>query len=366
MRSAVVFFENQKINFERYPKFISESISFADFFYFYSVGNENLSNNIFKRIYRYNGNINQIYRDLLQYDNIVVIVMSYRPIDLIFITHLKSKFKDLKTISVQHGMYSDKLERSSLFSFFINTFKRLVSYVSTILWIDIFTLKQRLLILKEIFFVYVLNKHKLSESLLSEILYLPENAFVLGEQWKSYYKHYFYNNKLPIFYNVLSKDMNLLNNSEYVEGKSVVIIAQSLVEDGRYSYQKLVSEFEIIINCIPKDFKIYIKRHPRSNNKMYEQLSKSIVLTDEFIVADYIISGYSSLMQIYHSIGCNVFSWKFAEHHNPEYFNNYADLFGRENELILFFNLDNEKITFKRNNDVGLEYALLIKKIMNE
>tara|TARA_B100001939_G_scaffold69603_2_gene58041 strand:- start:10064 stop:10942 length:879 start_codon:yes stop_codon:yes gene_type:complete len=292
--------------------------------------------------------------------------MSYRPIDLIFITHLKSKFKDLKTISVQHGMYSDKLERSSLISFFVNTFKRLISYVITILRIDIFTLKQKLLILKEIFFVFVQNKYKLSESPLSEILYLPKNAFVLGDQWKFYYKSYFYNNKLPVFYNVSSKDMNLLNNAKYVDGKSVVIVAQSLVEDGRYSFQKLVSEFEKIINCIPPDFKIYIKRHPRSNDKIYEKLSKSIVLTDEFIVADYIISGYSSLMQIYKSIGCNVFSWKYIEHHNPEYFNNYADLFGRENKLNSFFNLENKKITFSRNNDVGIEYAHLIKKILNE
>ena len=131
------------------------SIGFADLYYFYCVGNENLSNNRFKKIYKYNGNINQVYHDLLQYDKLVVVIMSYRPIDLIFITHLRSKFKDLKTISVQHGMYSDKLERSSLLSFFINTFKRLISYVITILRIDIFTLKQKLLILKEIFLVFI-------------------------------------------------------------------------------------------------------------------------------------------------------------------------------------------------------------------
>lgn len=365
MKIAVVYFENQKMSIDRFPKFISNSIDFADNYFVYNIGNDIISSDNFVKTFKYSGTIRNIYEQLLDYDKIVVITMSYRPVDLIFITHLKSVFKDLKTISVQHGIYSDKLERSSLFSFFLNTYKRLLSYLLVILKVDIFTIYQKFKILKEIFYVYVLNKYVFKLSSLSKILFLPENVLILGKEWEEYYKHNFYNKYSPGFFIVPSIDDNLLNDAKY-HNESVVIIAQSLIEDGRYSESKLLSEYELILKKIPKHLKIFIKRHPRSNDVFFDKLSRSVIITDKLIVADYIISGYSSLMKTYKDLGCRVFSWKFIDHHNPLVFNNYSDLHGREDELISFFNLKLNKIIIPEIINISQNYSNQIKKIINE
>lgn len=365
MKIAVVYFENQKLSIDRYPKFISNFVDFADNHFVYCTGNDIISTDNFVKTFKYVGSIKNIHKQLLGYDKIVVITMSYRPVDLIFITHFKSIFKDLTTISVQHGVYADKLERSSLFSFFLNTYKRLLSYLAVILKVDIFTIYQKFKILKEIFFVYVLNKYSFKSSPLSEFFFLPENALILGEEWESYYLDNYYTNYSPSFFLVPSMDDDLLNDAIYYK-ESVVIIAQSLVEDGRYSEGKLLSEYELILKTIPDHFKVFIKRHPRSNDLFFKKLSRSVIISDKLIVADFIISGYSSLMKTYRDLGCRVFSWKFIEHHNPSVFNNYSDLFGRENELKTFFSLSRNKIQITKEHNTSKEYSNIIKKIINK
>lgn len=365
MKTAVVFFENQKMSFKRYPNFISNSIDFADNYFVYNIGNEIISIDNFVKTFKYAGSIKNIYEQLSDYNKIVVITMSYRPVDLIFITHLKSVFKDLISISVQHGIYADKLERSSLFSFFLITYKRLISYILVIFKVNIFKIFQKITILKEIFYVYVLNKYVFKLSSLSKILFLPENVLILGKEWENYYEYNFYNKYSPEFYIVPSMDDDLLNEAKYYN-ESVVIVAQSLIEDGRYSESKLLSEYELIFKRIPKHLKIFIKRHPRSNDVFFNKLSRPVIITDKLIVADYIISGYSSLMKTYSDLGCRVFSWKFIDHHNPLVFNNYSDLYGREDELISFFNLKLNKIIIPENINISQNYSNQIKKIINE
>ena len=365
MKIAVVYFENQKMSIDRYPKFISNSIDFADNYFVYNIGNDIISTDNFVKTFKYTGSIKNIHEQLLDYNKIVVITMSYRPVDLIFITHLKSVFKDLISISIQHGIYADKLERSSLFSFFLNTYKRLVSYILVIFTVDVFKTFQKIIILKEIFYVYVLNKYTFKLSTLSKIFFLPENVLTLGKEWEKYYEYNFYNKYSPKFYIVPSMDDDLLNEAKYYN-ESVVIVAQSLIEDGRYSESKLLSEYELIFKRIPKHLKIFIKRHPRSNDVFFNKLSRPVIITDKLIVADYIISGYSSLMKTYSDLGCRVFSWKFIDHHNPLVFNNYSDLYGREDELISFFNLEKKYIIINKKYNTSKKYSNTIKKIIKK
>ena len=365
MKIALVYFENQKKSIDRFPKFISKSIDYADNYFVYNIGNDIISIDNFINTFRYDGSLTNINKYLLGYDKIVLITMSYRPVDLIFITHLKLHFKDLISISVQHGVYADKLERSSLISFFLNTYKRLISYILVIFKVDIFSMYQKFAILKEIFYVYVLNKYTFKSSSLSKILFLPENVLTLGKEWEKYYENNFYNKYSPEFYIVPSMDEDLLNEAKYYN-ESVVIVAQSLIEDGRYSESKLLSEYELIFKRIPKHLKIFIKRHPRSNNVFFNKLSRPVILTDKLILADYIISGYSSLMKTYSNLGCRVFSWKFKDHHNPLVFNNYSDLYGRENELISFFNLEKRHIIINNKHNTSNKYSKIIKKIINK
>lgn len=119
----------------------------------------------------------------------------------------------------------------------------------------------------------------------------------------------------------------------------------------------------MIFKCIPKDFTITIKRHPRGINSIYENLSRNVIFSDQLVVSDYIISGYSSLMFLYKKLNCRVFSWKFNKHENDSYFNNFADKNGRSKELINFFNLTPLKIKVPNLTNPSKIYADTIIKL---
>lgn len=361
-KKAVIFFENYESSWSRYPKSISDNFVDIDCFFAYNIKSNGSSKLYFKDTFHYYGNIKKIYKVLDKYRHLIIVIMSYRPIDLIFTTHLKLHFKNLISVSVQHGIYSKKLRKTSLTSFLFQTKNRIYSYVYTLFKSKIFSLKYCLIILKEILLVNVFYTKSLRNSILSEVFHLPQNVLILNKSWTKYYNENFYK-FIPNFFVVPHMDLSLLKNLKFNKNKNVVFVAQSLVEDGRYPKHLYIQELEMIFKCIPKDFTITIKRHPRGINSIYENLSRNVIFSDKLVVSDYIISGYSSLMFLYKKLNCRVFSWKFNKHENDSYFNNFADKNGRSKELINFFNLTPLKIKVPNLTNPSKIYADTIIKL---
>ena len=362
---AILFFENQFKSWERYPHFLSKNLDNYDVYFVYNVGKKNEEPSLFRNTYRYTGSISTIVQDLKNYASVAVITMSFRPIDLIFTTHLSQKISNIVLINVQHGIYSDKLERSSLFYFFLNTFSRIWSYIKTLFKARLFTPIKNLKILIEIFNVYVLNKKKLAKSNIVKHFNQPDYALVFNSEWEHFFKKNFLSScSSTKFHYVPPRDLELLNNSK-VDHNSVLFIAQSLVEDGRYSEKTYKEELNKILEEIPPNLNIIVKRHPRSNDSLYENLCREVVLSNELVITDFVIGGYSSLLQILQCVGSNVFLWKYKNHHNPKIFETFSTLFGREDELKEFFTLEKPTLINRNSYNPSKNYAEKIETILN-
>lgn len=363
--TAYIFFENLEINWNRFPHYLYSCFDNQDFFFVYNVSSSTSKKSQIPNTLKYDGNIDHILDRLKDHSKIKVILMSFRPIDLIFFKHLKDKSEGNVTgIKIQHGIYSDKLERATVLNFIKSTKNRLISYAKTIYNTNSLNTKEKLIFILETFNIYFRNRKKFSESKqLIKLLPLPENVFVYNHFWEEYFNLNFYSNNPPKYYHIPPKDLDLIKRG-IIKTNSVVIIAQSLVEDGRYSKELLRKELNQVLKNIPENLTIYLKRHPRSDNKLYQNLSKKVFVTDEFIISDFVISGYSSLMQVYQEIGCNVFSWKFKDHHNPTIFNNYACAYGRENELVSFFGRKVKEFDSGRFKELDIQ-NIYSKKLKN-
>lgn len=368
MKKAYLFFENQIGNYRRFPSYISKYL-YGDKYFIFNIGEKKdtgIKNKRFNNIIRFNGKHQNLSDEFGQYDELTIILMSFRPIDLLFLKTLKNIFpnKKVRGISIQHGVYSDKLERKSIFIFLKSTYQRVISYLITFYRTDFINGLSKIFFLKEIISVYYSQKKKFSESIiLNKYLSLPEKVLIFDESWEKYFNENFYGTKPPVYEKILPRDFELIKSAVY-KNSSVLIVSQSLTEDGRYSEQEFKREINIILECIPDDYKIYIKRHPRNDKSLFEKLIKKVSVTDDFIISDYVISGYSSLMQPYFYIGCNVFRWKFNNHYNPSIFDKLSDKNGREEELKQFFFLPKKKLNLQKYSQINIDesYANLIEK----
>ena len=82
-------------------------------------------------------------------------------------------------------------------------------------------------------------------------------------------------------------------------------------------------------------------------------------------MTDFVIGGYSSLLQIFNFVGCNIFLWKYENHHNPELFEKFAKMFGRENQLKKYFKLKKSDLNLDFSRNIKKEYNTIIKTISN-
>lgn len=364
MPNAIIFFENQYINWKRYPKFLSKHLNKYDLYFAYNVGKNVDDSKLFKKTYLYKGDISTILSDMHVYDSLTVITMSLRPIDLIFTTHLKRSSININIINIQHGVLSDKLERNSLIDFFKNTYDRIISYILTLFKAKLFDYKTNCLILLEIFRVYVINKKKLSQSRIITDFNLPDYALVFDTNWKLFFIDNLLGNKASTnFFYVPPRDLDLLNNIK-VNNSSVLFIAQSLVEDGRYSEKLFRDELNLIFKHIPDKLDIIVKRHPRSNNNLYKNLCKEAKIIDELVLTDFVIGGYSSLLQILNRVGSNIFLWKYKNHYNPKSFESFATVYGREDKMKDFFKLNKPIRQIQKFYNPSKEYSKIINEII--
>ena len=96
--SVIIFFENQKISWNRFPKLICEKINGIDTLFIYNVEDDTLELNLFSDSFCYKGDLNPILGKLKSYNEIKLILFAFRPIDLFFLTHLKQEIPNCKSL----------------------------------------------------------------------------------------------------------------------------------------------------------------------------------------------------------------------------------------------------------------------------
>ena len=177
-RVAVIFFENQKKSWNRFPKLICKTISSEDKYFTYNLGDDKIESGLFDGVFKFDGNCKEIIPIMSRYEKIIVVLMSYRIIDLLFFNFILKNHNNVKGVSIQHGIYSDILVRTSLFKFIYATWFRIVSYLKSILFYPFLTYSQKISMLFHIKRVYFNNSLTLKKSLVNKLLKLPRNVFI--------------------------------------------------------------------------------------------------------------------------------------------------------------------------------------------
>ena len=278
---------------------------------------------------------------------------------------------NINTNIVQHGLWSDKLQRVSFISLIIQKFSKFLNYLSY---------TKNICSLNKIPFLATLND--LYDFLLKENKTIPETrylnikkiranrVFAFDNSWNDYYtKKYGYSlNEIEYIGNpdlLLLKDKNLS-----IKEDSICYLCQSLVEDGRLEKEKYILFLNKMVSFLPKSKKIYIKLHPRSRMDFYLSIkgNKNVIFTNDLPICNFYIGHYTGLLATVKQISDNILIWLFSDHHTPEYFKEFGSTVTNDNETLAYFMNGNIKFNqdltnFKRFSKEDLDDFDPINKI---
>lgn len=360
--STLIFYENQEVNFTRFPYIIGNELEVERKMFFYSVPAKSVIDYGKFESFKFLGRIDARLVSSLSKENLVLVLMSYRLVDLIFARLVHELNPKVRIIHLQHGIYSDRLKRTWSMGSFVVWGRRAYAYIKTIINFEALTFEKKVILLKSLYFVYAAERVNLKDSKILNELVLPNLLLINRESDYKYYLEKYYNHLVP--YRIVPElDSGIYSKSVRVDD-SVLFIAQSLVEDGRYSRHDYIKELETIMANVPGHFNVYIKLHPRSDLSLYSDLGDRVSLGHEFRVTKYVICGYSSLMRtIKSSSNSRVFCWKYSNHHNPEFFENFSDSKGGADELQEFFSLGFQgEMEYEVHSDVVSGYHKVLQE----
>ncbi|MCK9330968.1 MAG: hypothetical protein M0Q94_13925 [Candidatus Cloacimonetes bacterium] len=235
----------------------------------------------------------------------------------------------IPTQLVQHGLWSDRLERIPLIPLLLGKFSKFVNYLkhvkeicringipiySTLTDLYHFLLKEDITIPE--------SKH------LNNNMIRANKVFAFDHSWNDYYVgKYGYSQEMLIY--IGNPDLLLLKGKEIdKKEEAVCYLCQSLVEDGRLSKEVFSSFLEILKIHVADQKKLYIKLHPRSKMDFYDILKnkKNIVFTNDLPICNLYIAHYTGLLATAKQISDNILIWLLPNHHTPEYFQNFGSV----------------------------------------
>ena len=266
-------------------------------------------------------------------------------------------YKKIPTNIVQHGLWSDKLQRVSFLLLVIQKFSKFISYISYVFkicnlnkipyfgsLIDLynFLLREDITIPETKY----LNKHMIRANI----------VFAFDKTWDEYYTRKYGYNISDLIY-IGNPDLLLLKDIDINDKEnSICYLCQSLVEDGRLSKSIFIDFLKKLANSVPLSKKLYIKLHPRSKIEFYKDLNKyqNIVFTHDLPLCDYYVAHYTGLIATVKQITDNVLIWLLPNHHTPEYFKKLGSIVTSiENDLYDFVN-DKNYFKINKNNIIKL------------
>ena len=244
---------------------------------------------------------------------------SYRIPDMYWTTFFNKI--DVPTYQVMHGIYVKTYKRN--FAFLLKELPRIASYLKYLFKIILLcdNKKQVIINLVKKDLAYIKESNKVDQDTLSNTLIL------WGIHWKQWFqKNYGYNEKNN--YEVCgSFDLALLQDSENLiehEQDSITYIAQTIAEDGRIKdsyFYEFLDNLEKLIN--KNSWHLYIKLHPRSNQKYYTAFEKyeNVTITSKFPISEMYITHYSALLTVPLHLRKKIVMVQFPDHPIP---NEYA------------------------------------------
>jgi hypothetical protein len=235
----------------------------------------------------------------------------------------------IKTNIVQHGLWSDKLERVSLFSLLIQKFSKFLNYLSYTKKISKLNNLPFLPILKDLYeFLLKENKTIIETRYLDTEKIRANRVFAFDDSWEEYYTLKYGYNKEQLIY-IGNPDLLLLKNVDISKKEtSICYLCQSLVEDGRLEKDNYINFITKMVSFLPSSQKIYIKLHPRSRIDNYLSIKekKNVIFTNELPLCDFYIGHYTGLLATVKHISNNILIWLFSDHHTPEYFKKFGSI----------------------------------------
>lgn len=378
MEKYYYFYDLNEVLIDRYPAKIASEIL--------SVNSKSKFMFIFSEQYNNTEPINTpdgskfIFSGSLSIKELNKIVSQYPPISLTTIAQripdmwMLSYFNQLglPTFVVQHGLWSDRLERISLISLISRKFSKFINYLKHVS--SICRMNKIPLIPTLIEFYKFLLKENInipnSKYLRINVL-RAKNAFIFDETWDKYYTNKYGYPKKSLNY-IGNPDFMLIKDKKLSEKENACCyLCQSLVEDGRIGL-KTFKLFLEILNRVTKASrsKLYIKLHPRSRPEIYNIFleNNNVILTHDLPICKYYIAHYTGLLATVKLITDNILIWNFSNHHVPEYFFKFSLIVtNNENEMLDFLQRklitkSNSSFT-SRNLDMIHNYATPIKII---
>lgn len=255
----------------------------------------------------------------------MIFLGGYRLFDLIVCYY--SKMYNIKVYSVQHGFDVDHFNRSSLAMIF--KLRKIIRYYYGLFILSKIARINFPRLLWE-YSQYIKSGKPLQGSVIDLNTTKPDCFFV-------YSKYYiiFFNKKFGVPENIIkvmgSIDLyKILIKSHHKKKKAICYLAQTFVEDGRMTTNEFIKTQENY-KKIYQELKsnIYIKLHPRSNEKLYQifkDLKNVFLVRQEFPICEIYLGHYSSTVFNVKAINSYLILHEINKEKIPNVFSECADL----------------------------------------
>ena len=343
----IYFFDLNEILLDRYPALIAKSINDISYkklkfiFLFCEVYDAETarpkklppnSTVVFERSF----NQEIIERYVQKYPPAAFVTIGLRIPDIFLLGYFNRI--GVKTYMVQHGIFTNHLQRISIFRLFKEKASKFIQYLKYSYEISKLSNVNFIHLLRDLYQFYFQGKRNFPDlETIKNSNLISQTAFIFDQSWISYYQNkYGYRN--CNFKYIGNPDYQLIANFGNIPIENAVCyICQSLVEDGRY----LKEDYILFLKSMKEAFqsqKLYLKLHPRSKFELYKQFEdENFILTEDFRNCHTYIGHYSSLIELSYQLGRNVVLWNLKGHDIPENFKPYASILSNDWKEILSF-----------------------------
>lgn len=342
MKKNIYFYDKNEVLLDRFPsqisnEMISQDKSKYNFIFIHSEyfkKNESPNKLPENSIIQYNPSLNTVLISelIIKFPPHAFICIGLRIPDILLISYFNKL--GVKTYMVQHGLFVKHLTRIPFIYHIYSKFNQFKKYFIYSYRISKMINKPFFQTIKDMSRFYIKGNCKFKElKTANETKLISNKVFAFDDSWKEYYKNYGYEQDQFIFFG--NPDYSIVKNFNISDQEDAICyICQTLVEDGRYLRKDYLNFLLGLKNNLP-DKKIYLKLHPRSDMRMYQELeSKNFILTREFKNCKTYLGHYSSLLEISYQLGRKVILWNLDRHSIPENYLKYADFVTNDfNEL---------------------------------
>jgi hypothetical protein len=329
---SILFFETRSSSFERFPLWISKSISQV----YPNIQFNYLSNERFSESHKISLNqhfilnpkyfsikiptVEAFVKILNKLQPSIIVVFAHRLPDIALL--VAARTLSIKTVYYQHGLYIPFMRREP--SLFLRNLIKTLRYaiygmsVGRHVGIGLFSGLSAYL---KIF----LGGRKIQHTRLPGDSITADCCLVYGEYWADYHQQeYGYSHESIKV--VGTPDLSGIDLDSRVlmhcakQSHCFCYVAQTLVEDGRLQRGKMLSFLDGLAKAIRDcETQLIVKLHPRSDISLYENLNCNLRLTHEFPASIGYIGHYSTILVrgiAFTEIFCLV---NFPGHVIPEY-----------------------------------------------